>query len=59
MFRRRMLRPGPLSGGPCFWNPGGNKSRDVGIVCNVSRGFEDLEVKRDVWSFDHCKAVCT
>ena len=34
-------------GGPCFWNPGGNKSRGVGIVCNVSLDFEDLEVKRD------------
>ena len=36
-------------GGPCFWNPGGNKSRGVGIVCNVSLGFEDLEVKRDMY----------
>ena len=45
-----MLRPGPLSGGgPCFWNPGGNKSRGVGILCNVSLGFEDLEVKRDFY----------
>ena len=34
-------------GSPCFWNPGGNKSRGVGIVCNVSLDFEDLEVKRD------------
>ena len=34
-------------GAPCFWNPGGNKSRGVGIVCNVSLDFEDLEVKRD------------
>ena len=34
-------------GGACFWNPGGNKSRGVGIVCNVSLDFEDLEVKRD------------
>ena len=35
-------------GGPCFWNPVSNKSRGVGIVCNVSLDFEDLEVKRDV-----------
>ena len=35
--------------GPCFWNPGGNKSRGVGILCNVSLGFEDLEVKRDFY----------
>ena len=35
-------------GGPCFWSPGGNKSRGVGIVCNVSLGFEDLGVKRDM-----------
>ena len=34
-------------GGPCFWNPVGNRSRGVGIVCNVSLDFEDLEVKRD------------
>ena len=34
-------------GGPCFWGPGGNRSRGVGIVCNVSLDFEDLEVKRD------------
>ena len=34
-------------GGPCFWNPEGNRSRGVGIVCNVSLDFEDLEVKRD------------
>ena len=34
-------------GGPSFWNPGGNKSRGVGIVCNVSLDFEELEVKRD------------
>ena len=33
--------------GGCSWNPGGNKSRGVGIVCNVSLDFEDLEVKRD------------
>ena len=32
---------------PCFWNPGGNRSRGVEIVCNVSLDFEDLEVKRD------------
>ena len=30
--------------GACFWNPGGNRSRSVGIVCNVSL---DFEVKRD------------
>ena len=36
-------------GGPCFWNPGGNKSRGVGILCNVSLHFEDLEVKRDFY----------
>ena len=35
-------------GGPCFWNPGGNKSRGVRIVCNVSLGFEELEVRRDM-----------
>ena len=34
-------------GGPCFWGPGGSRSRGVGIVCNVSLDFEDLEVKRD------------
>ena len=33
--------------GPCFWNPGGNRSRGVGIVCNVFLDFEDLEVKGD------------
>ena len=33
--------------GPCFWNSGGNKSRGVGIVCNVSLDFEEREVKRD------------
>ena len=33
-------------GGACFWNPGGNRSRGVGLVCNVSLDFEDLEVKR-------------
>ena len=33
--------------GPCFWNPGGNRSRGVGIVCNVSLDFEALDVKRD------------
>ena len=32
------------SGGSCFWNPGGNRSRGVRIVCNVSLDFEDLEV---------------
>ena len=37
----------PRMGGPCFWNLGGNKSRGVGIVCDVSLDFEDLEVKRD------------
>ena len=36
-------------GGPCFWSPGSNKSRGVGIVCNVSLDFEDLEVKRDMY----------
>ena len=36
-------------GGPCFWSPGGNKSRGVGIVCNVSLDFEDFEVKRDMY----------
>ena len=35
-------------GGPCFWSPGGNKSRGVGIVCNISLDFEDLGVKRDM-----------
>ena len=34
-------------GGGCFWNPGGNRSKGVGIICNVSLHFEDLEVKRD------------
>ena len=34
-------------GGACFWDPGGNKSRGVGIVCHVSLDFEDLEVRRD------------
>ena len=33
--------------GACFWNPGGNRSRGVGLVCNVSLDFEDLGVKRD------------
>ena len=37
----------PVRGYPCFWGPGGNRSRGVGIVCNVSLDFEDLEVKRD------------
>ena len=36
-------------GGPCFWSSGGNKSRGVGIVCNISLAFEDLEVKRDLY----------
>ena len=36
-------------GGPCFWSLGGNKSRGVGIVCNVSLAFEELEVKRDLY----------
>ena len=36
-------------GGPCFWSPGGNKSRGMGILCNVSLDFEDLEVKRDMY----------
>ena len=39
----------PNGGGPCFWSPGGNKSRGVGIVCNVSLDFEDLEVKGDMY----------
>ena len=47
MFRLRISRCGPPSGGPCFWGPGGNRSRGVEIVCNVSLDFEDLEVKRD------------
>ena len=48
MFRPRISRGGqPNGGGACFWNPGGNRSRGVGIVCNVSLDFEDLEVKRD------------
>ena len=34
-------------GGSCFWGPGGNRSRGVGIVCNVSLNFENLEVKGD------------
>ena len=34
--------------GPCFWSPGGDKSRGVGIICNVSLDFEDLELKRDM-----------
>ena len=46
--RLRISRHGPPNGGPCFWSPGGNKSRGVGIVCNVSLGFEELEVKRDL-----------
>ena len=37
----------PNGGGGCFLNPEGNRSRGVGIVCNVYRDFEDLEVKRD------------
>ena len=47
MFRLRISKGGPPSGGPCFWNPGGNKSRGVGIVCNVSLDFEDLGVRRN------------
>ena len=50
-FRPRISRSGPPNegggGGACFWNPGGNRSRGVGIVCNVSLDSEDLEVKRD------------
>ena len=38
-----------MEGGGCFWNPGGNKSRGVRIVCNVSLDLEDLEVKRDFY----------
>ena len=34
--------------GPCFWNPGGNKSRGVGIVCNVSL---DLRILRSRETF--------
>ena len=34
-------------GRACFWNPGGNRSRGVGLVCNVSLDFEDLEVRTD------------
>ena len=46
--------------GACFWNPGGNKSRGMGIVCNVSLDFEDLEgQERFSWSFDQCKTVLT
>ena len=49
MFRLRISRCGlPNGGGPCFWSSGGNRSRGVGIVWNVSLDFEDLEVKRDV-----------
>ena len=32
---------------PYFWNPSGNRSRGVGIVCNISLDFEALEIKRD------------
>ena len=48
-FRPRISRGDPPNGGGggCFWNPGGNRSRGVGIVCNVSFDFEDLEVKSD------------
>ena len=48
IFRLRILQHGRPNGGPCFWSPGGNKSKGVGIVCNVSLNFEDLEVKRDM-----------
>ena len=49
MFRLKISRRGLPNGGPapCFWNSGGNRSRGVGLVCNVSLDFEDLEVKRD------------
>ena len=47
MSRLKILRHGPPNGGPCFWSLGGNKSRGVGIVCNASLAFEDLEIKRD------------
>ena len=47
MFRLRILKGGLPSGGPCFWNPGGNISWGVGIICNVSLDFEDLGVIRD------------
>ena len=46
-FRPWISRGGPPNLVPCFWNPGGSRSRGVGIVCNVSLDFEDLEVKRD------------
>ena len=47
-LRPRISRGGPWNGwGPCFWNPGGNRSRGVGIVCNVSLDFENLEVNRN------------
>ena len=42
-----ILRRDMPNGGPCFWSPGDNKSRSVGIGCNVSLEFEDIEVKRD------------
>ena len=49
-FRLKILTPSPPYGrGPCFWNPGGNRSRGVGLVCNVSLDFEDLQVKRDFY----------
>ena len=45
-----ILRRGlPNGGWGCFWNPGGNKSRGVRIVCNVSLDSEYLEVKRDFY----------
>ena len=48
-FRLRISRHCPPNGewGACFWNPGGNKSRGVGIGCNISLEFQDLEVKTD------------
>ena len=49
MFKLRILRRDMPNGGPCFWSPSDNKSRIniVGIGCNVSLDFEDIEVKRD------------
>ena len=48
-FRLKISRRGPPNGIlACFWNPDGNRSRGVGLVCNVSLDFEDLEVKRDL-----------
>ena len=53
-FRSRILRAGPPNrgggggeGSPCFWNLGDNRSRGVGIACNVSLDIEDHEVKKN------------